>query len=105
MKNVVCLLATMCALMAFTMVANASKDGEGPKPGNGQAVVPAPPAQARIPGLQDKRVITPKMDYLTRYETMRNIKKRAAAKRNSLMLQAAPARQNQKQKGSPGQLN
>ncbi len=101
MKKVISAISTLCLLTAFTIVANAADGRGGPQVDQNPGVQKA---QARISGLHDKRVITTDMNYRERYEVMRNIKKRAAAKRNSLMLQAAEQRQLQKKIGSPGQL-
>ena len=101
MKKVISAISALCLLMAFTLVANAAEKGGDPQKGKNPGVVKA---QAAIPGQNDQRLITPDMNRLERYETMRLLKKRAAAKRNSLMLHAAEQRKAQKQAGSPGQL-
>ena len=48
---------------------------------------------AQPPKITDRRIITPAMDYRERVEVMRDIKKRASAMRNRLMLAAEKERQ------------
>ena len=101
MKKVISAISALCLLTAFTIAANAAGNGGNSKAGEAPG---QEKAQARIAGKQDKRLITPDMDNRERYEVMRNLKKRAAAKRNQLMLQAAEQRQAQREAGSPGQI-
>ena len=101
MKKCISVFAIACLLIAITGIANAAKETVdsrfAPDKGKGKP-------KAAIPGPNDKRIITPHMNNLERYETMRNIKKRAAAKRNFLILQAFKHKQALKQAGSPGQI-
>ncbi|NTW88931.1 MAG: hypothetical protein HGB26_07385 [Desulfobulbaceae bacterium] len=50
---------------------------------------PAPNESQRISGINDKRMITPDMNVRERMEVQRALQKRAAAKRNQLLLEAA----------------
>lgn len=71
-------------LMTLSVVASAAPDGK-PLPGVGPATASR---EGAIRGQSDKRIITPRMNFRERVDIQRAIKKRAAAKRNQLMLAA-----------------
>ena len=61
-----------------------------------------PPQAGKAPKITDRRIITPAMDYRERVEVMRDIKKRASAMRNQLMLAAEQERQRSPQPARAG---
>ncbi len=90
MKHFVSTGVLLGVLMTFMVAANAKQEGT-PQNDTGQSA--AGQKQATISGENDKRVITPDMNNLQRYEMQLYIKKRAAAMRNQLMQQAAKEKQ------------
>jgi hypothetical protein len=114
MRKFFSVIVILCMALGFAIAANAA-------PSYRQRVEAAltkqaPVGQMSAPGLQnksarglqkapkivDRRVITPAMSYRERVEVMRNIKKRAAAMRNQLMLAAELERQRNPQLAPSG---
>jgi hypothetical protein len=97
MKHFVSAGILMGVLMAFTVSPHASQSIDASQSGGAPQVDPGQgnvtKKQAAIPGTNDKRLITPNMNNLERFEMQRDLKKRAAAKRNQLMRQAQLQRQ------------
>jgi hypothetical protein len=91
MKKFVSVNLTIGMLMTFAVVSSAISDG-APQSDQNQAVVGR---HAAISGQNDKRIITPDMNYRERVETQRNYKKRAAAMRNQLIQAAEKERRQQ----------
>lgn len=91
MKKFVSVSVILGMLMTLSVVASVASDGVD-QPTKPKHVATG---KAAINGQLDKRVITPDMNWREKVETQRNIRKRAAAMRNQLMVGAELERQNQ----------
>jgi len=90
MKKFFSVTAIVGVVMVAAIGASASPE-TGPQGQQGPTVTtgqPATSAAQRISGTNDKRMITPDMSVRERVEVQRALQKRAAAKRNQLLLEA-----------------
>lgn len=98
MKKIIAVNVVIGMLITFSVLASVASDTVV-QPDQSQ---PITTGEAVISGENDTRVITPEMNYYERVMIQRDIKKRAAAKRNQLMQQA---RQHQEQPAQTGYPN
>ena len=84
-------------IMTLSVVVSVASDVDDQPTKTKDVVTEQATNQDAINSQEDKRIITPDMNWREKVETQRNIRKRAAAMRNQLMQDAELERQNQPQ--------
>jgi hypothetical protein len=105
MKKFFSITAIVGAVMVAAIGASAAPEPD-PQGQQGPAVTAGQPAanvSQRISGENDKRLITPDMNLRERMEVQRALQKRAAAKRNQLLLEAVNQEEQQTRTNIPVQ--
>lgn len=104
MKNFFSVTAIVGVVMVAAIGASAAPE-IGPQGQQGPAFTEGQPAanvsSQRISGENDKRLITPDMSVRERMEVQRALQKRAAARRNQLLLEAVDQEEQQTRTNIP----
>lgn len=105
MKKIFSVTAIVAVMMAVATGASAAPE-TGPQSQQGPAITAGQPVanvSQRISGGNDQRLITPDMSVRERMEVQRALQKRAAAKRNQLLLEAVDQEEQQTRTNIPAQ--